>query len=68
MSKIRCPKYGKTKRNHVISMIGDLVFECSCGEVFELTDKDVGEIYNTISKSQTKRIVHQVKGTFDGNK
>ena len=61
-NKVKCPRYGETNRPHNITVIGDLLFECSCGEVFQLGKEDITKIYNTIAKSQDKRIYYQVKG------
>ena len=60
-NKIRCPKQNdKSKRHHKISTIGKLLFSCSCGEDFELTEKEVEDIYKSILNTRTKRIDDQL--------
>ena len=52
--KIHCPKEKETKRPHTITMIGDLLFECSCGEIITLAEEDIKALYGNIAKAMTK--------------
>jgi hypothetical protein len=59
MKKIECPKKNTIKRPHEVHQLHDLVFECSCGEIFEITQQDVADMYTNIVKDKVSSYENQ---------
>ena len=59
MSKVKCPMQEKKNRPHEVSVLamsttGEHTFECSCGEMFTLTQKDIAKIYTAMVEESAK--------------